>query len=105
MPSIEAQAEYYKDKLQERGFVSVPFEITGADIDPLFGQFRDFLDLCDEPGGEQFREALADKPDDRSRGGDYFVVRRRLGEVNPHAVNQAPATENQRRGSHWPAKS
>lgn len=94
MPSREAERDYYLDKLEEKGFVSVPFGITAADINPLFDEFRDFLDICEQPGGERFREAIAFKPADRFTGGDYFVARRRVGEINHNAVNLLPSTED-----------
>lgn len=94
MASIGAQREYYQDQLQERGYVSVAFGISGADIDPLFTQFREFLDLCSQPGGQQFSDALAYKPIDRSAGADGFMLRRRVGEVNPFSINPIPSTED-----------
>lgn len=96
MPSMQAEKAYYLEKLEDRGFISVPFGITGADIDPLFEQFRDYLDLCGEPDGQQFADAIAEKPPEgcRTIGGDYWVTRRRRGEINPHSVNKAIATED-----------
>lgn len=96
MASPEAERAYYTGLIKEHGFASVPFEITGADIDPLFQQFREFLNLCSEPNGQQFRDAIAEKPPEgcRTIGGDYFVTRRIRGEINPRALNQAPSTED-----------
>ncbi len=94
MTSIAAERDYYVDKLKTNGYISVPFGITGADIDPLFTEFREFLDLCEQPGGQQFQEAVAFTPDNRNSGADYFVNRRRIGEINPHSVNKAAATED-----------
>ncbi len=94
MPSKAAERDYYLDKLETNGYISVPFGITGTDIDPLFVEFREFLDLCDQPGAQKYQNAVAFTPADRQSGGDYFVTRRRIGEVNPFSVNQAAATEN-----------
>lgn len=89
--SLERQ---YAEGLKEQGYAAVPFAINGADIDPLFEEFQDFLNLCEEPGGEKFADAIAYTPRNRQSGGDYFVDRRRIGKVNPHAINQAPSTED-----------
>jgi hypothetical protein len=94
VPSLAAERDYYTDKLVTNGYVSVPFEVNGSDIDPLFAEFREFLDLCEQPGGKQFADALAFTPTARNSGGDYWVARRRLGEINPHSLNPIPSTEN-----------
>jgi hypothetical protein len=96
VPSIQAERAYYLEKIKDQGFISVPFGITGADIDPLFSQFREYLDLCEQPGGQVYREAIAEKPPEgcRTIGGDYFVTRRRRGEVNSFSINKAPSTED-----------
>ena len=62
MTSAAAEKDYYHDQLRNQGFVSVPLGLSGADINPLFSQFQSFLNLCDEPGGSQFRDALAVTP-------------------------------------------
>lgn len=94
MPSNQALKEYSLEKLQQSGFVSVPFSISGADINPLFKQFHDFLELCNQPDGQQFATALAHKPTEHSAGADGFVLRRRVGEINPYSINPAPSTED-----------
>lgn len=93
MANQEALRDHCHDMLALHGYISVELGVTGTDIDPIFGQFQEFLDLCDQPGGERYREALAFTPTDPSAGGDYFVTRRRVGMVNPHAINAIPGTE------------
>lgn len=94
MASEAALRDYIYEQLENKGFVSVGYGVTAADLDPLFDQFSEFLDVCDEPGGERFAEALAFTPTDPTAGADYFVSRRRVGQINPHSINPAPATED-----------
>lgn len=94
MPGQAEIRDYYLDKIHEYGYISVPFSVDGSDIGPLFTQFREFLDICDEPGGKQFSDALAFKSTDPGAGGDYFVNRRRVGSVNPHSHNLGRSTED-----------
>ncbi len=95
MPGKDALREYLHEQIPAKGFMSVDYGVTGADLDPLFAQFRDFLDLCYEPGGKQFADAIAFTPTDPTAGGDYYVDRRRIGKINPHSINHdEPSTED-----------
>lgn len=96
MASQEALREYYRGLIAEHGYASVQFGMGTSDLDSLFGQFKDFLSLCDEPDGQPFKDALTNVPPSGTRtiGGDYFVTRRQIGQVNPFSLNPSPATED-----------
>lgn len=95
MASAAASRRYYQEQFVERGYVSVPFDMQGSDIDQVFDQFREVLSLCyDDAPDNRFVEALAYKPPNRSAGGDYWIDKRRKGEINPYSANPAPATED-----------
>lgn len=95
MASQEALKEHCIEQIRENGFVTVSFGICGADIDTYFTDFREFLDICEEPGGQKFADALAYSIPGREDDGTYWVQRRRLGEKNPfESIDRAPATES-----------
>lgn len=84
--------ESYIEELRTNGFIDLATNTEG--MGPMFEEFRDFLELCDEPDGQRFADALTYTPNDVHNGGDYFVNRRRVGDINPHAINKAPSTED-----------
>ena len=92
MSGQNALKESYIEELRTNGYIDLA--TASDDIDPVFEEFRSFLELCDEPGGQKFADAITYTPDDVHNGGDYFVNRRRVGDINPYAINKAPSTED-----------
>lgn len=96
MASQASLREYYANQFHEQGFVSVPFSIHGADIDPLFTTFREVLDEAYTPGQhgidliEAFKVETPGRPLD-SRG---FIEQRRIGQVSLNEIGRAPGTDN-----------
>ncbi len=84
--------EGYVEELRVNGYIDLLTQSDG--MDSVFEEFTDFMGLCDEAGGEVFASAIAFTPDNPHYGGDYFVNRRRVGDINPHAINKAPSTED-----------
>jgi hypothetical protein len=97
----------YRETLRDQGYVAVPFAIGGADINPLFDEFREFADLVWPTReamestkayagrvafGTELEEALHVDIPERSEDGDWYMVHRRIGEIDKHS--RTPATEN-----------
>lgn len=102
-----AAAETHIDKLRAEGFTAVPLDIGGADIDPLFDQFREFSAIAwpdREPGeseaafasrqaaGQALVEATHYKVPGRELDADYYMIHRRVGESTE--FSRTAATEN-----------
>ena len=97
MATAETEQPQYLDTLRETGYVSFPVAISGADIDPLFEQFREFsaiawperedgesderyADRCD--AGQELVNAMHYKVPERPHDADYFMIHRRPGQTN-----------------------
>ena len=95
MPSPQVlEREHYIERLNENGFVTVKFGLNGADIDPLFAHFNEFVDLCNtDPRGEEFRDAMTLLVRGREEEGDYWLLSERVGVPNPH-IGGDPTTED-----------
>lgn len=74
MSNTEIAANYYRDELRETGYVSLDFPLQGADIDPLFEQFREFVSLTEDRQNEKLLDALhykvLERPQDAETGLD-----------------------------------
>jgi len=96
MAKASAEADYYRDMLREQGYVDVDFSIQGADIDPLFEQFRELSELAWAPDGsgkaivDAMRYTIPGRPEDA----DYYLVHRRKGEMNMFSRDPTPGKEN-----------
>lgn len=101
-----AEKTYAVDLLRD-GFVGLPLDISGADIDPLFQQFREFSAIAwpeREEGesaegftarqtfGLELVDAMHYKVPERPDDAEYYMIHRRVGEKT--AFNRMPATEN-----------
>lgn len=86
----------YRDMLRENGYLKLGLPISGADIDPLFDQFRDFSELAwaDDESGKELIEAMNYSIDARPDDADYFLVHRRVGEPNMFSARSTIGTEN-----------
>lgn len=82
----------YCEELRVNGYINLP--TNNEDINSVFEEFTDFMSLCDEMDGEVFSNAITFTSDDPHSGGDYFVNQRRVGEINPYAINKTPSTED-----------
>lgn len=96
MSQTNIEANAYREQLREQGYISVPFGIDGSSIDPLFEQFREFSELAWAPdgSGRDLVEAMHYKVEERPKDADYFMVHRRVGEVNPFNPDRSACTEN-----------
>jgi hypothetical protein len=96
MTNIEGKANEYRAMLREEGYINVEFGIDGNNIDPLFDQFRELSELIWTPEGTHFdlEDALHYTIDERPKDADYFMVHRRIGEINPHSPDRAVGTDS-----------
>jgi hypothetical protein len=100
MVTAGAERDYYIDKLNENGYVSVEFPVSGKDIDPLFGAFRDVLgEVYDEDGrvvkgGQDIIDAFKVEVPGRPGDGRGFIEQRRVGLVSTNEIGRDPGTDN-----------
>ncbi|GEM_PF-5375738 len=96
MARLEAEADYYRDMIREQGYVDLDFPISGADIDPLFEQFRELSELAwaRDGSGERLVEAMHYVIPERPEDADYYLTHRREGEINLFSRDTTPGKEN-----------
>jgi hypothetical protein len=97
----------YITSLLSEGYASVPINVSGADIDPLFQQFREFAAIAwpereegesddaftkRQAAGQELVEAMHYKIPERPNDADYYMIHRRVGEDTP--FSRTAATEN-----------
>lgn len=75
----------------ELGYANLPSQVSSADCQELFGEFRGIVALCTEPGGQDIQDALKYSVNQRGNG-DYFLAHRIPGTINPHESSQRAAT-------------
>lgn len=81
------------DDLREQAYAPLPFALGKAACDELFTDFRSFVEMCTEPGGEQLVDALTFDVNGIGNG-VYYLQHRRPGEVNPHEQGRAPGKDH-----------
>ena len=96
MARVAAEVDYYRDMIREQGYVDVPFPISGADIDPLFDQFRELSELAWAPdgSGKELVDAMHYVVPERPEDADYYLTHRREGEVNLFSRDKTLGKEN-----------
>lgn len=97
MPSQEALRDYYIDKISHNGYVSVPFPITGSDLEPLFSNFRQLSDdvfASNSQRGQDVINAFLSEIPGRPYDSRSFINQRRTGQLNPYEVGRNPGTED-----------
>lgn len=97
MSTLEARREYYAEQAATNGFVAVNFNVSGADIQPIFDGFADVLDLTfDTPGelGQHICRALHSTLIGREEDSASFIEQRRVGKANPYEPSARPSTED-----------
>src|SRR5687768_3125277 len=90
-PHTPSSAEIIGE-LHEQAYAELPFGMGHAERDELFVAFRNFVDICSEPGGKKLEDAV--KFTVRKDNGEYFLNYRRPGEINPHEPDRAPGTDH-----------
>lgn len=94
MTTLEAEQEYYRDQIREKGYVSVPSAASATDLERISGLFGDFMATCQDEGNGTFEDALTFVLPDRPKDGDYYVKRRIPGEKLPFHQDRAPGTDH-----------
>ncbi len=79
--------------LKTIGYANLPFALGKGACQELFSRFSDFVDLCNEPGGEELVEAVTFSVNDIGNGA-YQLNYRRPGEINPNEIGRAPGKDH-----------
>lgn len=94
-------------EILKNGYVSLPLDVSGSDIDPLFEQFREFSSIAwpeqgdsesnyayaaRQASGQELIDAMHYEIPERPKDAEYYMIHRRIGEETP--FNRMPATEN-----------
>lgn len=70
-----------REQLHGRGYANLDFHLGKSACQELFGTFKDFVRLCDEPGGDKLKQALSFDINGRGNG-EYFLDLRLPGANN-----------------------
>lgn len=107
MSAERLQPETSTSAIQHEGYLSVPFGLSGGDMDELFTEFGDFMaELDDVPPTtrQQWYEALLNSVPGRNDDSTGFVTKRRRGEANPFELRATRSTED-KDVLHWTPRS
>src|SRR5690349_20972898 len=87
---------YYQDMLREQGYINLDFPISGADIDPLFEQFREFIAIGygEDELPNEFVKALSYEVPGRPTDASYRFSHQRIGVENPDEPGRGASTDD-----------
>lgn len=75
------------------GYAEVPFDLGRTACEELFKDFLGFVELCQQPDGQQFEQAVTFKVNMLGNGA-YHMTYRRPGEVNAAEADRGPGSDH-----------
>lgn len=87
----EASSPEIKMAIMESGFANLTSQIGSSVCQELFQDFRNFVAMCIEPGGQTFKDALTYSVNGRGNG-DYWIDYRMPGTINSQESTERSAS-------------
>ena len=91
-PDIPANEEIIGE-IGTNGYAEVPFDLGRTACDELFKDFLSFVELCQQPDGQQFADAVTFKVTDLDNSA-YHMTYRQPGAVNPVEAERIPGSDH-----------
>ncbi len=96
-PRVAETPAEVREQIEEVGYANIAVGVNNSDTQELFSSFKNFVELTEQPGGEQLKKAVAYKarPESELLGNEsYFIDLRIPGQSNTYEDNSRGAGQD-----------